>query len=246
MTGSQPNDLTSSCCRTSTRRARRRSRRARAGPARLARGGGRPVVFTADEAVERAHAGEQVILVREETSPEDVDGMHAARASSRARGGMTSHAAVVARGWGKCCVAGRGEITSTRRRASSRSAAKKVTAGRLDLDRRHDGRGAAGSVRRSSPTASRATTKIMRWIDKSGRWACAPTPTRRRTPAGARLRRRGHRPVPDRAHVLRGRPHRRDARDDPRRDEAEPRPSRRRSRSCCPTSARTSSASSRR
>jgi pyruvate,orthophosphate dikinase len=70
---------------------------------------GKPA-FTAEEAVERAHAGEKVILVRKETSPEDVDGMHSAVGILTSTGGMTSHAAVVARGWGKCCVAGASEI----------------------------------------------------------------------------------------------------------------------------------------
>ncbi len=64
------------------------------------------VVFTADDAESWAKRGEKVILVRNETSPEDVHGMHAAEAILTARGGMTSHAALVARGWGKCCIVG--------------------------------------------------------------------------------------------------------------------------------------------
>lgn len=64
------------------------------------------VVFAADEAVRWAAKGEKVILVRKETSPEDVSGMWAAQAILTSTGGMTSHAAVVARGWGKCCVVG--------------------------------------------------------------------------------------------------------------------------------------------
>ncbi len=64
------------------------------------------VVFHADEAVEMAQRGEKVVLVRVETSPEDIHGMTAAQGILTARGGMTSHAAVVARGMGKCCVAG--------------------------------------------------------------------------------------------------------------------------------------------
>ncbi|MCX7718427.1 MAG: pyruvate, phosphate dikinase [Candidatus Sumerlaeaceae bacterium] len=68
------------------------------------------VVFTADHAVEMKAKGEKVILVRLETSPEDVAGMHAAQGILTARGGKTSHAAVVARGMGKCCVCGAGEI----------------------------------------------------------------------------------------------------------------------------------------
>ncbi|MBI5399488.1 pyruvate, phosphate dikinase [Candidatus Saganbacteria bacterium] len=67
-------------------------------------------VFTSEEAVEWAARGEKVILVREETSPEDVDGMHKAQAILTSKGGMTSHAALVARGWGKCCVVGCSDI----------------------------------------------------------------------------------------------------------------------------------------
>ncbi len=65
-------------------------------------------MFTADEAEARAAKGEAVILVRIETSPEDIHGMHAARGILTTRGGMTSHAAVVARGMGRPCVAGAG------------------------------------------------------------------------------------------------------------------------------------------
>jgi len=68
------------------------------------------VVFTSHEAVEWAAKGEKVILVREETSPEDVDGMHKSQAILTTKGGMTSHAALVARGWGKCCIVGCGDI----------------------------------------------------------------------------------------------------------------------------------------
>ncbi|MBL7752337.1 MAG: pyruvate, phosphate dikinase, partial [Chitinophagaceae bacterium] len=68
------------------------------------------VVFTSEEAVERASIGEKVILVREETSPEDVDGMHKSQAILTTKGGMTSHAALVARGWGRCCIVGCGDI----------------------------------------------------------------------------------------------------------------------------------------
>ncbi|MHC4342078.1 MAG: pyruvate, phosphate dikinase, partial [Planctomycetota bacterium] len=67
------------------------------------------IVFTAEDAEEWAGNGEKVILVRRETSPEDIGGMHAAQGILTALGGMTSHAAVVARGMGKCCVAGCGE-----------------------------------------------------------------------------------------------------------------------------------------
>ena len=68
------------------------------------------IAFTADESKERAEKGEKVVLVRLETSPEDIEGMIAAEGILTVRGGMTSHAAVVARGMGTCCVAGCGEI----------------------------------------------------------------------------------------------------------------------------------------
>ncbi|WP_294483357.1 pyruvate, phosphate dikinase [uncultured Ruminococcus sp.] len=68
------------------------------------------IVFTADDAVEWAEKGEKVVLVRLETSPEDITGMKAAQGILTVRGGMTSHAAVVARGMGECCVSGCGDI----------------------------------------------------------------------------------------------------------------------------------------
>ena len=68
------------------------------------------VVFTAEDAVEEGKKGEKVILVRLETSPEDIEGMHYSQGILTVRGGMTSHAAVVARGMGTCCVSGCGEI----------------------------------------------------------------------------------------------------------------------------------------
>ncbi len=69
-------------------------------------GGVGKIVFTADKAEQDAKKGEKIILVREETSPEDVHGMRNAQAILTAKGGMTSHAALVARGWGKCCIVG--------------------------------------------------------------------------------------------------------------------------------------------
>ncbi|MEM9753395.1 MAG: pyruvate, phosphate dikinase, partial [Planctomycetota bacterium] len=89
------------------------------------------LAFTADEAVERSHAGESVLLVRKETSPEDVDGMHSAAGILTSTGGMTSHAAVVARGWGKCCVAGAGEIAIDAKAGKIKVAGK--TYGRKDI-----------------------------------------------------------------------------------------------------------------
>ncbi|MDX9812640.1 MAG: pyruvate, phosphate dikinase [Bacteroidales bacterium] len=68
------------------------------------------IVFTAEDAVAWFRKGKKVILVREETNPEDVEGMRAAEGILTARGGMTSHAALVARGWGKCCIVGAGAL----------------------------------------------------------------------------------------------------------------------------------------
>lgn len=68
------------------------------------------IVFTADDAVKWAKDGKKAILVREETNPEDVEGMRAAQGILTGRGGMTSHAALVARGWGKCCIVGCGAL----------------------------------------------------------------------------------------------------------------------------------------
>ena len=68
------------------------------------------VVFNAKDAHDWNVEGKKVVLVRAETSPEDIEGMHAAQGILTARGGMTSHAAVVARGMGKCCVAGAGDV----------------------------------------------------------------------------------------------------------------------------------------
>ena len=66
--------------------------------------------FTAEDAKEWAEKGEKIVLVRRETSPEDIEGMNVAEGILTVRGGMTSHAAVVARGMGTCCVSGCGEI----------------------------------------------------------------------------------------------------------------------------------------
>ncbi len=74
-------------------------------------GGVGKIVFTADDAERFSKEGKKVILVRNETSPEDVHGMHVAEAILTAKGGMTSHAALVARGWGKCCVVGCSDLT---------------------------------------------------------------------------------------------------------------------------------------
>ncbi len=196
--------------------------------------------FTADDAAAAAGRGEQVVLVRSETSPEDVHGMLAAEGILTARGGLVSHAAVVARGWGKPAVVGaealrigappgdrgrrdggRGGLALPRRHRAARSWSGQVPA--------HRGR-PAGRVRHPPGVGRRDPGRPPRRAgqrrQRRGR--------RQRPPPGGR----GHRPVPDRAHVLgRGPPAGR-APDDPgrqpRRGAATP------WRSCVGSSGRTS------
>jgi len=93
------------------------------------------IVFTADDAVKWAKDGKKVILVRKETSPEDVSGMWAAQAILTSTGGMTSHAAVVARGWGKCCVAGCGALEIDYKKKEIRVAGKVLKEGyKISID----------------------------------------------------------------------------------------------------------------
>ncbi len=87
------------------------------------------IVFTAEEAVRRRESGMRVLLVRNETSPEDIRGMYAAAGILTARGGMTSHAAVVARGMGKCCVVGCRELQINERAGYCRIGAEEIHAG---------------------------------------------------------------------------------------------------------------------
>jgi pyruvate, orthophosphate dikinase len=124
------------------------------------------LAFTADEAVERTAAGEKVLLVRNETSPEDVDGMHSAAGILTSTGGMTSHAAVVARGWGRCCVAGAGEVTIDEKGRKIKVNGKTFTAkDTISLDG-STGQVMAGSIATVSPSLSGDFAKIMKWADK--------------------------------------------------------------------------------
>ncbi|GAB4275601.1 MAG: pyruvate, phosphate dikinase [Candidatus Rifleibacteriota bacterium] len=124
------------------------------------------VVFNAEDAEEWASRGEKVILVRIETSPEDVGGMDAAAGILTARGGMTSHAAVVARGWGKCCVAGCGEIQIN-------YSARTMTVGNhvikegdwISLDG-STGEVMLGQVKTIEPSLSGNFGTIMKWADE--------------------------------------------------------------------------------
>jgi len=125
------------------------------------------VVFSADEAETQAAKGENVILVRIETSPEDIHGMHAAQGILTSRGGMTSHAAVVARGMGTPCVAGAGELVIDYGTQTMRVRNMTVKAGDvITLD------GAAGEVMLGAvPTIQPELTgdfaTLMEWVDKT-------------------------------------------------------------------------------
>ena len=101
---------TSCCTRSSIRRPRRRPSRSLAVCRPVPAAAVRQDRLHLGRRREPAKRGEKVILVREETNPEDVEGMRAAEGILTARGGMTSHAALVARGWGKCCIVGAGDM----------------------------------------------------------------------------------------------------------------------------------------
>ncbi len=123
------------------------------------------IVFTADEVESRAQKGEAVILVRIETSPEDVHGMHAARGVLTTRGGMTSHAAVVARGMGRVCVAGCGGIRVDYKAQTLTAGSHVLKAGDwITLDG-STGEVFAGRVATIEPTLSGDFATLMGWAD---------------------------------------------------------------------------------
>jgi len=125
------------------------------------------VVFDADTAAARAGRGEPVILVRRETSPDDFHGMVAARAILTARGGMTSHAAVVARGMGKCCVAGAKDLEVDEASRCFRANGTVVREGEwITLDG-SAGRVILGQARLVTPTPGEEFQELMRWADET-------------------------------------------------------------------------------
>jgi pyruvate,orthophosphate dikinase len=124
------------------------------------------LAFSAAEAVDRTHAGESVLLVRKETSPEDIDGMHSAAGILTSTGGMTSHAAVVARGWGRCCVAGAGQIEIDDRARKIRVNGETFTHEDILSIDGSTGEVMAGSVATTSPELSGDFAKVMKWADK--------------------------------------------------------------------------------
>jgi pyruvate,orthophosphate dikinase len=124
------------------------------------------VVFSADEAEARAQKGESVILVRIETSPEDIHGMHAARGVLTTRGGMTSHAAVVARGMGRPCVAGCGGITVDYNNQYLSAGGVRIEAGQILTLDGATGEVFIGSVAMVEPQLSGDFATLMGWADK--------------------------------------------------------------------------------
>jgi pyruvate,orthophosphate dikinase len=144
------------------------------------------VVFDSDEAETRAKLGEAVILVRTETSPEDIHGMHAARGILTARGGMTSHAAVVARGMGRPCVSGAGSVSIDLHARSFTVAGRTVREGdRITLDGT-TGDVMLGDVATVEPDLSGDFGKLMIWADKHRRLKVR---TNAETPADCRTAR---------------------------------------------------------
>jgi len=124
------------------------------------------VVFNSDEAEEKAKAGTKVILVRIETSPEDIHGMHASEAIITQRGGMTSHAAVVARGMGRPCVSGAGDMRINYEAGEFTVAGRVVRSGDIVTVDGATGQVFAGAVDMVQPELSGNFAKVMEWADE--------------------------------------------------------------------------------
>jgi pyruvate, orthophosphate dikinase len=127
------------------------------------------IAFTADEAERRANAGEDVILVRIETSPEDIHGMHAARGILTARGGMTSHAAVVARGMGRPCVSGAGSLAIDAKTGVLHVGKRDFKAGDIITVDGSSGEVMAGRVPTIEPELVGDFATLMVWADAKRR-----------------------------------------------------------------------------
>ncbi len=123
------------------------------------------VVFTSEEAERLNNMMQDVILVRVETSPEDIQGMHAAKGILTARGGMTSHAAVVARGMGRPCVSGSSEIDIDYEKKIFKTASVEIKEGDIITIDGSSGRIILGSVPTVKPEISGDFSKIMSWAD---------------------------------------------------------------------------------
>jgi pyruvate, orthophosphate dikinase len=127
------------------------------------------LAFTAEEAVKRSRDGEKVILVRTETSPEDIDGMHCAAGILTSTGGMTSHAAVVARGWGRCCVAGASDLDINDKSGRMTVGGKSYGPNDVISLDGTTGEVILGELRTVQPKLSGDFDTIMKWADKNRR-----------------------------------------------------------------------------
>ncbi|MBT4432550.1 MAG: pyruvate, phosphate dikinase [Nitrospinaceae bacterium] len=124
------------------------------------------VVFTADEAVSKAENGEAVILVRQETSPEDIMGMNVAQGILTARGGLTSHAAVVARQMGKCCVAGCTELDVRADKKTFQTNGHLINEGDWISLNGNSGDVIVGQAKLKMPDMANEFTTLMEWADE--------------------------------------------------------------------------------
>lgn len=124
------------------------------------------LAFTAEDAKARADKGERVLLIRKETSPEDVDGMHAAAGILTSTGGMTSHAAVVARGWGRCCVAGAGEVKIDAKKKTATIKGKTYGENDVLSINGTSGEVAVGEIETQAASLSGDFARVMAWADK--------------------------------------------------------------------------------
>jgi pyruvate,orthophosphate dikinase len=144
------------------------------------------IVFSSDEAEEARAVGRKVILVRVETSPEDIHGMHAAEGILTTRGGMTSHAAVVARGMGKPCVSGAGSLRVDNRTGTLMAMGVTLKKGDIITIDGANGQVLKGSVAMLQPELSGDFAAIMEWADAARRMKVR---TNAETPADARMAR---------------------------------------------------------
>ncbi len=124
------------------------------------------LAFTAEDAKNRALKGERVILIRKETSPEDVDGMHAAAGILTSTGGMTSHAAVVARGWGRCCIAGAGAVVIDAKARKATINGKTYNEKSIVSINGTTGEVAEGEIETQPASLSGDFNKLMKWADE--------------------------------------------------------------------------------